>query len=65
MMDNFQKSEKSIKNSIDIMMGVQFAPRLNPSLFIEFHPLFWGVGYVSFSKSTAITLGCFTFGVEY
>ena len=62
MTDNPQKPEEK---PIDLMIGVQFAPRFNPSLFIEFHPLFWGVGYVSFSKSTAITLGCFTFGVEY
>jgi len=35
------------------------------SIFIELHPLFWGVGYLSFDNATAITVGCFTIGVEY
>ena len=48
---------------IDKLMGIAFPWSF--SMFLEFHPFFWGIGYLSADTSTAITFACFTLGVEY
>jgi len=53
-----------IKEPIDKIIGINLGNR-KLSMFVEIHPLFWALGYLSFDSASAITVGCFTVGIEY